>query len=103
MTVLEPLEPITSPLRYDEEEQTIYVGEAGVPLDRVIHAHHEGWMPERIVKSYPTLDLADVYAVTGYYLRHRTEIDRYVERRASEAAALRREIEALCPQMTSGS
>jgi hypothetical protein len=34
-----------------------------------------------MVEQFPTLDLADVYAVIGYYLRHRADVDAYVERR----------------------
>ncbi|MGH2353857.1 MAG: DUF433 domain-containing protein [Chloroflexota bacterium] len=64
-----------------------------VTLDTVISAFAEGAAPEGIRQRYPTLDLADVYAVLGYYLQHRTDVDAYLRRRGQEAEDLRREIE----------
>jgi hypothetical protein len=38
----------------------------------------EGSPPEDIVDQFPTLDLADVYDVIAYYLRHRQDLDAYL-------------------------
>jgi hypothetical protein len=47
-----------------------------------------GWnaSTEEIVQQYPSLALADVYAVISYYLNERTEVDAYLrqERQRSE-------------------
>ena len=56
-----------------------------------------GAEPEAIAHGYPTLNLADVYGVIAYYLRHRMEVDDYVQARRQEAEKLRREIEAEQP------
>ena len=53
--------------------------------------------PEGIVHSYPTLNLADVYAAITYYLRRRKEVDEYLQARREEAERLRQEIEAKQP------
>jgi hypothetical protein len=45
------------------------------------------------------LDLADVYAVIAYYLRHRDEVRAYLKRREEEAEALRAKIEADRPRV----
>ena len=37
--------------------------------------------PEMIVQQYDTLALSDVYAVISYYLRHREEIQSYLDDR----------------------
>jgi hypothetical protein len=37
--------------------------------------------PEEIARSYPSLPLADVYAVLTYYLRHKEEVDADLRRR----------------------
>ena len=58
---------------------------------------HVSATPEVIVQSYDTLKLPDVYAVLAYYLTHRDEVHAYLARRAAEADALRREIEAVQP------
>ena len=84
------------PLRRDEAG-ALRVGSSRVPLDTVVQEFEDGADPEGIVRAYPTLQLADVYAVIAYYLRHRGELDEYLRRREEEAAALKREIEARQP------
>lgn len=87
---------IATPLRLDEYG-VIRVGDSQVVLDIVIGAFNNGADPEGIVHGYPTLDLADVYAAIAYYLRHRTEVDEYLEARREEAERLRQEIETRQP------
>lgn len=60
------------------------VGATRVTLDTVVAAILEGATAEEIAQQYPTLRLADVYSVIGYYLRERE----------GEAARLREEVEA---------
>ncbi len=84
------------PLRTDEHG-VIRVGDSQVLLDIVIREFNNGSDPEGIVHGYSTLQLADVYAVIAYYLRHRAEVDAYLDARREEAARLRQEIEAKQP------
>jgi len=84
------------PLRIDEHG-VIRVGVSQVLLDVVIREFNNGAEPEAIAHGFPTLDLADVYAVIAYYLRHRQEIDDYLQGRRQEAEQLRQEIEAKQP------
>ncbi|HKH48103.1 MAG TPA: DUF433 domain-containing protein [Thermoanaerobaculia bacterium] len=65
-----------------------------VPLDTVVHVFLTGASAEEIVDRFPTLDLADVYSTIGYYLRHREEIDRYLEERDRYAEKIRAQVEA---------
>jgi len=81
------------PLRVDETG-TVRIGRTRVILEPVIHAFRDGATPEQIVQDYDALNLADVYAVIGYYLRHRDEVDAYLAQRAREADELRTKIEA---------
>lgn len=85
-----------SPLRVDEQG-VIRVGDSQVLLDVVIREFNNGAEPETIAHGFPTLDLADVYAVLAYYLRHKQEIDGYLEARRQEAENLRHEIESKQP------
>jgi hypothetical protein len=62
-------------------------------LDVLIREYENGADPESIVRAYPTLKLADVYAAIAYYLRHQGEMNDYLRKRRAEAAELRREIE----------
>ena len=85
-----------SPLRLDEYG-VLRVGDSQVLLDVVIQQFHNGAEPEAIAHGFPTLQLADVYGVIAYYLRHRQELDEYLRTRRQEAEKLRQEIEAKQP------
>ena len=84
------------PLRVDEHG-TIRVGASQVLLDIVIREFNNGAEPEAIAHGFPTLNLADVYGVIAYYLRHQKDIDEYIHVRRQEAEKLRQEIEATQP------
>jgi uncharacterized protein (DUF433 family) len=94
MTLTLHTDPIS--LRIDEHG-VIRVGDSQVLLDIVIREFNNGAEPEAIAHSFPTLNLADVYGVIAYYLRHRQEIDNYLHTRRREAEKLRQEIEARQP------
>jgi uncharacterized protein (DUF433 family) len=81
------------PLRVTPEGD-VRIGATRVLLDMVVHAFDEGATPEAVVQRFPALDLADVYAVMGYRLRHRAEVDEYLRRRERQAEEVRRKIEA---------
>lgn len=53
----------------------IRIGGTRVTLDSVVHSFREGATAEEIFQHYPVLKLADIYAVIGYYLKNREEID----------------------------
>lgn len=84
---------MTIPLRTDENG-AIRVGDTRVLLELVIHAYFAGETPESIVDSYSSLSTADVYAVIGYYLKNREEIDAYVRQRDERVDNTLRELEA---------
>lgn len=84
---------MTVPLRTDADG-AVRIGKTRVLLELVIRAYYMGETPEGIVDSYPSLTTADVYAVLGYYLNHRAEIDAYVRQRDAEADELLRDLEA---------
>lgn len=81
------------PLKTDDDG-AIRVGGTRVTLDIVIAEHQLGATPEQIVAAYDTLSLPDVYGAIEYYLRHKTEVDVYLDQRRQEAAELRRESES---------
>jgi uncharacterized protein (DUF433 family) len=81
------------PLETDADG-VVRVGGTRVSLDSVIYAFNEGSMPEEIVQQYTTLDLADVYAVIGYYLQHRGEVNEYLAARRAQRDEIRKEVES---------
>ncbi len=87
-------EPV--PLRTDEYG-AVRVGTSRVLLDVVVDEFKKGASAEAIAHNYPTLQLADVYAVIGYYLRHQDEVNAYLLAREKEADRLRQEIESKQP------
>ena len=86
------LSATTAPLSTDEAGG-MRVGDTRVSLDSVIFAFDDGATPEEIVQQYPTLDLAEVYAVVSYYLQHRAEVEGYLERRRTQRRELRNQVE----------
>jgi uncharacterized protein (DUF433 family) len=94
--MIPPIQPDPLPLRADDHG-AIYVGDSRVLLDVAVHEFENGASPEEIVHAYPTLQLADVYAVISYYLRHPEEVKSYLVARGEAAEQLRRKIEAEHP------
>ena len=91
--------PDALPLRF-EKDGTARIGRSRVTLDVVIDAFESGQTPEGIVRTYDALDLADVYEVIAWYLRHRDEVKGYLDQRGREAEALRATIEAAHPRLS---
>ena len=76
------------------EEGGICIGDSRITLDLIVEQYENGMTPEDVVRAYDTLDLADVHAAIAYYLRHRAEVQGYLNRRRAEAEALRTKIES---------
>jgi uncharacterized protein (DUF433 family) len=81
------------PLRTDADG-VVRVGHTRVTLDTLVGAFRDGATAEEIVQQYPSLDLADVYSVIGYYLRRTSEVDTYLQKRKKDAEASRSQNES---------
>jgi uncharacterized protein (DUF433 family) len=86
------IEPETFPLT-TLADGTVRVGGTRVTLDTVVYSFKEGATAEEIALRYPSLKLADVYAVITYYLRHSSEVDSYLKKRSELAEMLQQELE----------
>lgn len=80
------------PLRQDSSG-ALRVGQSRVLLELVIRAFQDGAKAETIVQRYPTITLAEVYAVIAYYLRHRETIEAYLEERELRAVEIHQVVE----------
>ena len=49
-----------------------------IGLFHLVHYYNEGYSPEMLVCQYPTLPLALIHKVIGFYLENRGEVDAYV-------------------------
>lgn len=83
----------TIPLETDADG-VIRVSKTRVTLDTIVAAFHDGATAEEIAQQYPSVPLADVYYVIGYYLRRSADLDAYLARRQGQAEEVRRQNEA---------
>ena len=90
-TLLIEVAPI--PLEADADG-VVRVGGTRVTLDTIVAAFREGATAEEVVYQYPSLDLADVYSVIGYYLQRRSEVEAYLRRRQQQSDLVRGQNEA---------
>ncbi len=63
-----------------DEHGVLRVGETRVMLDSVVAAFEQGHSPETICQQYPALTLEEAYGAIAYYLGHRDEVAKYLER-----------------------
>jgi uncharacterized protein (DUF433 family) len=94
----EDFEPLTVAVPLWEDPAGVFrVGKSRVLLELVLRAFKRGETPEGIVRSYRTLQLADVYAVISRYLANPSPFDEYLRQSDEEAEAVRRKIDASQP------
>jgi uncharacterized protein (DUF433 family) len=91
MSVLEPI-PLNK-----TADGVFRVGNTRLTLDSVLTSYNLGATPEEIVQQFPSLALADVYAVVTYYLRHKAEVESYLAERRERSKAVREENEKRFP------
>ncbi len=77
------------PLKMNKDG-VILVSKTRVTLDTLIAAFTEGATAEEISYQYPSVPLADIYSVIGYYLRQKKQVDTYLKRREKQAQEVRK-------------
>jgi len=86
------LVPESPPLNIDELG-CIRVGGTRVSLDVVVADYESGLTPKDIAERYDVLTEADVFGAITYYLRHRPEVEAYLQQRAEAAQQMRVKVE----------
>ena len=76
-----------------DEHSVVRVGGTRVTLESVITAFQMGATSEEIVMQFPVLELGDVYAVIGYYLKNRGDVEAYLQEQEVLGAQSRRTIQ----------
>ncbi len=71
----------------------IRVGGTRITLDTIVAAFNEGATAGEIAHQYPSLHLADVYAVIAHYLRRHKEVEAYLRQRQKQADSIRKQNE----------
>jgi uncharacterized protein (DUF433 family) len=90
---MNPVITETIPVKKDKDG-VMRVGETRVTLETVISAFKDGETAEDIALAYPTLSLADVYSVIGYYLHKKEDVEEYLLQQEEKSAAVRAENES---------
>ena len=86
-------DPLAIPLER-LENGSIRIRGTRIPFESLIYEFRNGATPEQIATDFDTLDLADVYTVSAFYLRNRLAVDQYIAGVAQSAGRLRTDIEA---------
>jgi uncharacterized protein (DUF433 family) len=83
---------ITLAKQYVEQREGCYrlIG-SRVSLDSVVYLFRTHRSPERIVQSFPTLSLEQVYGAITFYLANQETVDTYLEEGEAEFSRLREE------------
>lgn len=77
----------------EERNGGLYISGTRVSLDSVVIHFQEGASPEKIVQSFPTLKLSQVYGAIAYYLDYGEMIKEYL-------AEAQRELERTVPPLS---
>ena len=62
----------------EDTDGFIHVTGHRIGLQQLVHYYNEGYSPEMLACEYPTLSLAVIHKVIGYYLETQAEVDQYV-------------------------
>src|SRR5262245_44212832 len=81
------------PMAVDKDGMVRIAG-TRVTLDTIVGIFRRGDTPEEIYDGFPSVSLADIYAVIDYYLRHREIVDAYIAENYRIAEESLREYEA---------
>ena len=87
------LDPEPAPLRLDADG-VCRVSGTRATLESLITSFQQGTTAEEIADQYPSVPLADIYATITYYLRHRDEVEAYLQNVEAREADVIREIES---------
>jgi uncharacterized protein (DUF433 family) len=72
------------------KDGVILVSKTRVTLDTIVGAFNDGATAEEIAYQYPSVPLADIYSIIGYYLRQKKQVDMYLKRREKQAKEIRK-------------
>ncbi|MCS6783238.1 MAG: DUF433 domain-containing protein [Gloeomargarita sp. SKYG98] len=95
MTSLRWTEPV--PL-VEQPTGELWVAGTRIGLEDVWELYQQGYSPEEIVLAYPSLQLADVYAVLTYALRHPEQVAAYVQQQREQARQAEQAVQAFYPR-----
>jgi len=75
----------------------VLVGQTRVTLETIVTLYKQGASAEGIAEQFSSLDLADIYAVVSYYLRHKDAVEAYIQEQQQRSDQIRAENERRFP------
>jgi uncharacterized protein (DUF433 family) len=78
---------------HTDAQGVVRVAGTRVTLETIVDAFETGATAEEIAQQFPTVSLVDVYSVITYYLRHKPEVEAYLQERGALAEQVRAEAE----------
>jgi uncharacterized protein (DUF433 family) len=72
----------------------IRVGNSRITLDVIVEAFEQGLPLDEIASEYDVLERADVYSAIAFYLRHKSEVQAYLNQRRQFADDLEQHLQA---------
>ena len=76
-----------------DADGVVRVARTRVTLETLVGAFQDGATAEEIAQQYPSVSLADIYQVIGYYLHHKAEVETYLSQCQRTSEAVREENE----------
>lgn len=71
---------------------TIRIGNTRVSLETIIDSYRLGQRPEEIHAGFPSVDLADIYALIAYYLKNRAAVEQYLAQQEADSQRILAEL-----------
>ena len=78
-----------------EEDGSWRVAGARVTVEVLLDQFMRGCTPEQILDDFPTVPLASIYGIIGYFLSNRQAVEEYIASRDKEAKLLQTQCEGL--------
>ena len=78
-----------------EEDGSWKVTGTRVTVEVLIDLFKRGSTPEQILDDYPTIPLASIYEIIGYYLSNQQTVEEYIAYRDAEAKEIHAQLDSL--------
>lgn len=75
----------------EKRDEGFWIAGKRISLDSIIYAFRRGQSPESIKRSFPLLDLEEIYGAITFYLANQAEIDEYLLKEESEFEKMRKD------------
>jgi uncharacterized protein (DUF433 family) len=97
-TLIPRLEADPLPLSQDPAG-VIRIAGTRVSLESIVVLYDDGASVPELAQAFPDLSLPDIHAAIAYLLRHREEVEAYLEERRRQARAAEERLRAEFPEV----